>query len=191
MFMKKDSNEESIQPGAFQSSNDYVAQKTNTILKGSKLTGDINVSCDMELSGEVEGNINSDHDSNIVIQGICKGNIRTKGGDVSIDGELNSGDITAGGDIKIKGKFIGGKAEARGRIYINGEFDGKFEGDEIEIGANAKGKGEFLYNENISISKGAKVDVQINQSGEKSKPARKPADMKVINMDLPAAEKSG
>jgi cytoskeletal protein CcmA (bactofilin family) len=32
-------------------------QKTNSILKGSKLTGDIIISYDLELDGDVEGNI--------------------------------------------------------------------------------------------------------------------------------------
>jgi hypothetical protein len=50
----------------------------NTILKGSKLSGDIHVTCDLELSGDVEGNITSEQDSNIVIKGTCKGNIKTR-----------------------------------------------------------------------------------------------------------------
>ncbi len=60
----------------------------NTILKGSKLVGDINVTCDLKLSGDVEGNITSEGKSDIVIQGICKGNIITKEGSVDIEGEL-------------------------------------------------------------------------------------------------------
>ena len=100
-------------------------KKTNTLLKGSKLTGDINISYDLELSGEVEGSITSEHDSNIVIKGVCKGNIKTKEGSVEIEGELTNGDIIAGGDIKITGKFNGGMAKSRGRGFVDGEFSGK------------------------------------------------------------------
>ncbi len=32
-------------------------RKVNNILKGCKVTGNINVTCDMVLSGDVEGNI--------------------------------------------------------------------------------------------------------------------------------------
>jgi hypothetical protein len=39
------------------------SKKSNTILKGSKLTGDINVTCDLELAGDVEGNITSKKES--------------------------------------------------------------------------------------------------------------------------------
>jgi cytoskeletal protein CcmA (bactofilin family) len=137
-----------------ESSNKDIANKivdakngngdVNTILKGSKLTGDINVTYDLELSGDVEGNITSQQDSNIVIKGTCKGNIETREGDVDIEGELQSGNITAGRNVQILGKFTGGEVTTKGKIYVNGEFNGKLEGNEIEIGANAQGKGEFL-----------------------------------------------
>lgn len=55
----------------------------NTILKGSKLIGDINITCDLELSGDVKGNITSEKNSNIVIKGTCNGNIETKEGNVN------------------------------------------------------------------------------------------------------------
>ncbi len=135
----------------------------NTIQRGSKLKGDINITCDLELSGDVEGNITSQGNSNIVIKGTCKGNIETREGNVKIEGEMQSGNITAGGNVTISGKFNGGEVKAKGKIYINGEFNGKLEGNEIEIGANARGKGELYYEEFISISKGAKVAGQINQ----------------------------
>ncbi len=140
----------------------------NTILKGSKLTGDINVTCDLELSGEVEGNIKATEDSNIVIKGTCSGNIETKGS-VEIDGELKSGNISAGNDVKISGKFNGGEVKAKGRIYINGVFNGKLEGSEVEIGSKAQGTGEITYKEYISISKGAKVEIQISRVQKESK----------------------
>ena len=187
MFKRREPIVEDVKPDT-NKTNKVIPQKTNTIMKGSKLTGDINVSCDLELSGEVEGNINSDQNSNIVIQGICKGNIRTREGSVTIKGELKGGDIIAGGDIKLAGKFNGGKAEAQGKIYINGEFNGKFEGNEIEVGSGARGKGEFLYRETISISSGAKVEVQISQLKEDIKAVKKPPEMKVVNMGLSPAK---
>ncbi len=153
----------------------------NKILKGSKLIGDINITCDLELSGDVEGNITSMQDSNILIKGICKGNIETKEGSVDIEGELRSGNITAGKDVKITGKFNGGEVTAAGKIFVNGEFKGKLEGNDIEIGANSKGKGEILYKEYISISRGAKVDVQISQSKEALKEVKIPPKKKAAD----------
>jgi cytoskeletal protein CcmA (bactofilin family) len=157
----------------------------NTILKGSKLTGDIHVTCDMELSGDVEGNITSTQKSNIIIKGTCKGNIETKEGSVDIDGELQGGNITAGKDVKISGKFNGGEVKAKGKIYVDGEFNGKLEGNDIEIGSNDSGKGEILYREYISISRGAKVDVQISRiqaelKAVKIQPETKAADIKPV-----------
>jgi len=157
----------------------------NKILKGSKLIGDINVTCDLELSGDVEGNITSIQNSNILIKGICKGNIETKEGSVDIEGELSGGNIIAGKDVKISGKFNGGEIKAGGKIFIDGEFNGKLEGDDIEIGANSSGKGEIFYKEYISISRGAKIDVQISQTKDalreiKSPPKTKAAETKLI-----------
>ena len=103
MFKRKEPIVENVKPVVAKSTK-VISQKANTIMKGSKLTGDINVSCDMELSGEVEGNINSDSNSNIVIQGICKGNIRTKEGSVTIEGELIGGDIVAGSMAPMSGE---------------------------------------------------------------------------------------
>ena len=153
---------------------DTKARNTNvnTILKGSKLIGDINITCDLELSGDVEGNITSSQDSNIVIKGTCSGNIETTGGSVNIEGELKNGNISAGNDVKISGKFNGGEVKAKGKIYVNGEFNGKLEGNEIEIGSNAQGSGEILYREFISISKGAKVEIHISQVQEGLKPVK-------------------
>jgi cytoskeletal protein CcmA (bactofilin family) len=141
----------------------------NTILKGSKLTGNIHVTCDLELSGDVEGNIVSEQDSNITIKGTCKGNIETKGGNVMIEGELRDGNITAGGDVRVSGDFNGGEVKAKGKIYVNGGFNGRLEADEIEIGSNAHGKGELFYKETISIAKGAKIEAQISQTQQELK----------------------
>ena len=150
----------------------------NKILKGSKLLGDINIACDLELSGDVEGNITSTQGSNIMIKGICKGNIETKEGSVDIEGELNSGNIMSGKDVKITGKFNGGEVQAVGKIFIDGQFNGKLEGNEIEIGPNSVGKGEIFYKEYISISKGAKVEVKISQSRESLREIKIPTKTK-------------
>jgi cytoskeletal protein CcmA (bactofilin family) len=157
------------------------SSSVNKILKGSKLTGDINVTCDLELSGDVEGNITSTQNSNILIKGVCKGNIETKEGSVDIEGELCGGNITAGKDVKISGKFTGGEVKAVGKIFIDGEFNGKLEGNDIEIGANSSGKGEILYKEYISISRGAKVEVQISQTKEALKEVETPPKTKAVD----------
>ena len=154
------------------------SSNVNKILKGSKLIGDIKVTCDLELSGDVEGNITSMQKSDILIKGVCKGNIETKEGSVDIEGELNGGNITAGKDVKITGKFNGGEVKAQGKIFVDGEFDGKLEGNDVEIGANSSGKGEIFYKEYISIAKGAKVDVQISKAKEGLKEVKTPAKKK-------------
>ena len=136
--------------------------KVNTILKGSKLTGDINVTCDVELSGDIEGNIKAVQNSKIVIKGTCNGMVEAREGSVYIEGELKGGNIIAGNNVNISGKFSGGEIKAK-KIYINGEFSGKLEGDEIEIGPGAQGNGEIRYKEYISISKGAQVEAQISR----------------------------
>jgi cytoskeletal protein CcmA (bactofilin family) len=191
MFKKKDSEPEYIKLDnhVTGSAQDAGKSKINTILKGSKLTGDINVTCDLDLSGEVEGNIHSEQDSNIIIKGICRGNIKTREGSVDLQGELVGGDVTAGGDVKISGKFNGGMVKAKGKIYVNGEFKGRLEGNEIEIGPNAKGSGELIYNEFISVSRGAQVEAQISQLQKELKAVKKSPedakrpDMKVINIE--------
>jgi cytoskeletal protein CcmA (bactofilin family) len=168
---------------------DVKQQKPNTIVKGSKLTGDIVISYDLELDGEVEGNITSEQKSNIVIKGNCNGNIKTKEGSVDIKGSMINGDIVSGGDIRITGKFNGGKAESKGKVYVDGEFSGMLHGNEIEIGPKASGKGELFYKEFISIARGAKVDVKINRQQAEQKEKKKDTESKVINMELPVQEK--
>jgi len=157
------------------------SSSVNKILKGSKLIGDINVTCDLELSGDVEGNITSLQNSNILITGVCKGNIETKEGSVDIEGELHGGNITAGKDVKISGKFNGGEVKAAGKIFVDGEFNGNLEGNDIEIGPNSRGKGEIYYKEFISISRGAKVDVQISQTRESLKEVKSPPKTKAAD----------
>ena len=154
------------------------SSSVNKILKGSKLTGDINVTCDLEVSGDVDGNITSMKNSNILIKGVCKGNIETKEGSVEIEGELSGGNITAGKDVKISGKFNGGEVKAVGKIFVDGEFSGKLEGNDVEIGANSSGEGEIFYKEYISISRGAKIDVQVSQTKEALKEVKTPPKTK-------------
>ena len=155
-----------------------VTKSVNTIFKGSKLIGDINITSDLELSGEVEGSITSIKDSNIILKGICKGNIETKEGSVYIEGSLEGGNIVAGKEVSITGKFNGTGIKAINRIYVNGEFNSRLEADEIEIGPKAVGKGELHYKELISIAKGAKVNVQIGQSQSELKVVNKSNEKK-------------
>lgn len=177
MFKRRESGMDEVRKDVYEPEpkNSYpVNQGKNTLLKGSRLTGDIIVSYDLELNGEVEGNIVSEKKSNVMIRGVCKGNIKTDEGSVTIEGEFNDGDILSGGDVRITGKFRGGRIEAKGKIYINGEFNGTLQGNEIEIGSDAQGSGEFLYREYISIAKGSKVEVRIAQIKDVSKDEMKP-----------------
>ncbi len=163
MFNRQDSPQhEPVVSGPVPAPKSTTGQRTvNRILKGSRMAGDVQVDCDMELSGEVEGNITSETDSNIVIKGVCKGGITTKEGSVSIQGELKGGDIVAGSDVTITGKFGGGKVSARGKIHVDGEFNGVLEAQEIEVGPSAKGAGRLLYRDSISIAKGAQIEGEI------------------------------
>jgi cytoskeletal protein CcmA (bactofilin family) len=146
-------------------------RKTNNIIKGSKVTGDISVSCDLVVSGNVVGNITALEDSNVVIKGSCKGNIETRRGDA--------------------GKFTGGEVKAGGKIYVNCEFTGRLEGNEIEIGAHAHIRGELFYKEFITISRGAKVEVHLSRIEKESKGENKTPKNKVVEMKPPVKELSG
>ena len=150
-------------------------QAANAINKGSKVTGNIVIMQDLVITGDVEGDITGEEKSNIIIKGTCKGNIRTKGGSVELEGEMSGGDIVAGGYVKVTGKFRGGKIQARERIVINGEFSGSLESNDIEVGACGRGKGEIVYKDSICIQKGAKVEGRITRiEGErKPEPERK------------------
>lgn len=155
----------------------------NSILKGSKLTGDILISYDLALDGDVEGNITSEQKSNVVIKGNCKGSIRVKEGNVSIEGEMSHGDIIAGGNVSITGTFNGGKIEAQGKIFLDGTCNGTLTGKDIEIGHNAKGTGELLYRDTISIAKGAIVEIQIRKAGDEQKKPKKTDDAKKTSVE--------
>ena len=156
--------------------------KVNNILKGSKVTGDINVTCDLILSGDVEGNITAKDNSNIVIKGSCKGNVESGSGDVDVRGELRNGNITTGGNVSISGKCTGGEVKAKGKIFVNCQFSGRLEGNEIEIGANAHVTGEVFYTEYISVSRGAKVEVHLCRIQEESKGNNKAPEKNIIDM---------
>ena len=186
---QKDENEK-INNSEEHLSENFSEKKTNTILKGNNLIGDINVTCDLELSGDIEGNITSVQHSNIVIKGICKGNIETSEGNVDIQGELQGGNITAGNDVNILGKFNGGHVKANGKIYVNGEFNGKLQAKEIEIGANARGKGDIQYEESISIAKGSRVEGQINQVQE-LKLIKNTSGTEALDIEPPSKEMTG
>jgi len=166
-------------------------RKVNNILKGSKVTGDINVTCDLVLSGDVVGNITARDNSSIVIKGSCKGNIESGRGDVDIRGELRSGNITTDGNVSISGKFTGGEVKAGGKIFVNCEFNGRLEGTEIEIGANAHVKGELFYKEYISVSRGAKVEVHLCRIQEETKKEHKTTEKKVQDIKPPVKELIG
>lgn len=190
MFRKWGQNTD-VKANKTEGSSENIAKKIitpekNTILKGSKLIGDISVTCDLELSGVIEGNITSEQDSNIVIKGSCKGNITTKEGNVAIEGELNSGNIKAGNDVSISGRFNGGEVKAEGKIYLDGEFQGRFEANEIEIGPGASGNGELLYRECISIAKGAKIEGQISRVQEELKLVKSPPESNIADINPPA-----
>lgn len=177
---EKSSIESLVKPGA---------QGMNAIQKGSKVTGNFVITQDIQITGDIEGNITGENSANIFIKGTCKGNIKTKGGSVEIDGDMSGGDITAGGYVKVTGKFHGGKIQAKERIHINGEFSGSLESNDIEVGSSAQGKGEIFYKESLCIQKGARVEGRITRTELDRKPEaeRKPAERK----EEPAAIKKG
>ncbi len=148
----------------------------NTMCKGSKVSGNLVVSQDLQMIGDIEGNITAENNANIVIKGICKGNIDAKGGSVEIEGEMSGGNISAGGSVKVTGKFLGGKIQAKDKIHIDGEFTGSLESTEVELGAAARGKGEIVYKETLSIQKGAKIEGKVTRAEAVRMPApeRKP-----------------
>jgi cytoskeletal protein CcmA (bactofilin family) len=156
-----------------------VEQGINTICKGSKVTGNMIVSQDLQMNGDLEGNITAENNASIFIKGTCKGDIDAKGGSVEIEGEMSGGNISAGGYVKVTGKFLGGKIQAKDKIHINGEFTGSLESNDVELGAAARGKGEILYKETLCIQKGAKMEGKVTRveaermPGPERKPERK------------------
>jgi cytoskeletal protein CcmA (bactofilin family) len=150
-------------------------QGLNALCKGSKITGNLVVSQDLQMNGDIEGNITAENNASIFIKGTCKGNIEAKGGSVEIEGEMSGGNISAGGYVKVTGKFLGGKIQAKDRIHINGEFTGSLESNVVELGDAARGKGEILYKETLSVQQGAKVEGKVTRAGAAMPgPERKP-----------------
>ena len=151
-------------------------QGFNTITKGSKITGNMVISQDLQMDGDLEGNITAENNASIFIKGTCKGNIDAKGGSVEIEGEMSGGNINAGGYVKVTGKFLGGKIQAKDKIQINGEFTGSLESNEVELGSAARGKGEILFREAVCIQKGAKVEGKVTRADVQRQltPERKP-----------------
>jgi cytoskeletal protein CcmA (bactofilin family) len=151
-------------------------QGMNTIFKGSKVTGNMVVSQDLQMNGDLEGNITAENNASIFIKGTYKGNIDAKGGSVEIEGEMSGGNISAGGYVKVTGKFLGGKIQAKDKIHINGEFTGSLESNEVELGAAARGKGEILYKETLCIQKGAQMEGKVTRAEAERMPGpeRKP-----------------
>ncbi len=157
-------------------------QGINIISKGSKITGNMVVSQDLQMNCDIEGNITAENNASIFIKGTCKGNIEAKGGSVEIEGEMSGGNIIAGGYVNVTGKFLGGKIQAKDRIHVNGEFTGSLESNEVELGVAARGKGEIFYKETLCIQKGAKVEGNITRADgqrmpvqeRKPEPERKP-----------------
>jgi cytoskeletal protein CcmA (bactofilin family) len=164
--------------------------RINTILKGSKLVGNITVAQDLEFSGDVEGNITAEQKSNVVIRGNCKGNITAREGNIELEGDVSNGDIIAGGSVRITGNFRGRKIEAKEKIYINGEFAGTLESSEIELGPNARGKGELIYRDYVSIHRGAHIEAQIHRVGKELGEERKISNTRVIDFESPSQKKS-
>src|SRR5512143_2451436 len=113
-------------------------QGINTIFKGNKVTGNMVVSQDLQMNGDLEGNITAENNASIFIRGTCKGNIDAKGGSVEIEGEMSGGNISAGGYVNVTGKYLGGKIQAKDRIHIDGEFSGSLESNEVELGSSAR-----------------------------------------------------
>jgi len=147
-------------------------QGINMICRGSKVTGNMVVNQDLQMNGDLEGNITAANNASIFVKGTCKGNIDAKGGSVEIDGEMSGGNISAGGYVKITGKFLGGKIQAKDKIHINGEFTGSLESNEVELGAAARGKGEILYKETLCIQQGAKMEGKVTRAEAERMPGQ-------------------
>lgn len=193
MFKKKEytSDNTDLDYSVMNSVENIDKHKTNSILKGSKLTGDILISYDLQLDGDVEGKITAEQQSNVVIKGNCRGSINVKEGNVDIEGQMSDGDIIAGGNVSVTGTFNGGKIEAKGKISVNGKFNGTLNGREIEIGPDAEGTGDLFYRESISIAKGASVEIQIKKTGELQKKPKELADAEVVNIEPSVREAIG
>lgn len=226
MFKKHltDTESASAENNETGSGRDAANEVVNTILKGTRITGNMDITGDLKFSGEIEGNITSKQDSNIVINGICRGSVETVEGNVDINGELQNGNIaagrnvsilgkftngrveknpemgeenidtsgechggniTAGRNISILGEFSGGEVKSNGKVYVNGEFNGKLECNEIDIGPNARGKGELFYKEQISISRGAQIEAKITRTRKELMIIKDPPGNNLADINAP------
>jgi cytoskeletal protein CcmA (bactofilin family) len=149
----------------------FPEQGINTMCKGTKIIGNMVINQDLQMNGDLEGNITAENNASIFIKGTCKGNIDAKGGSVEIEGEMSGGNISAGGYVNVTGKFLGGKIQAKDKIFVNGEFTGSLESNEVELGAAARGQGEILYKDTLSVQKGAKMEGKVTRAG-----AQRPAE---------------
>jgi len=163
-------------------------QGINAICKGSKITGNMVVSQDLQMNGEIEGNITAENNASIFIKGTCKGDIDAKGGSVEIEGEMSGGNISAGGHVKVTGKFLGGKIQAKDKIHINGEFTGSLESNEVELGPAARGKGEIMFKEAICIQRGAQMEGKVTRSETERMPV---AERKPERKEEPKTQRKG
>ena len=163
-------------------------QGINIISKGSKITGNIVVSQDLQMNCDIEGNITAENNASIFIKGTCKGNIEAKGGSVEIEGEMSGGNISAGVYVKVSGKFLGGKIQAKDKIHINGEFTGSLESNVVELGDAARGKGEILYKETLCIQKGAQMEGKVTRSETERMPV---AERKPERKEEPKTQRKG
>lgn len=161
----------------------------NVILRGSRLVGDITVTQDIEISGNVEGNVVSDGKCDIIIRGVCRGNITSREGNVEVDGEMLGGDIRAGGSVRITGKFLGGRVEAGDRIFLNGEFSGTLLANDIELGAATRGQGELFFRDYITIQRGAHVDVRIHRAKEMGEAIGESQGKSAMDLEMSLHEK--
>jgi len=136
-------------------------QKPNFLVQGSRLIGNVTVSSDLEISGEVQGNITAKETASICLKGACKGSIETAGGDVVLEGDLTEGNIKAGRDVSITGSFKGSSVSAQGKAYIDGEFTGTLKAKDVEVGPHARIQGEIHYSGLFSVEKGAVIGCQL------------------------------
>ena len=104
---------------------------------------------------------------------------------------MQKGNITAGSNVTISGKYKGGEIKAKGKIIIHSDFNGKLEGNGIEIGPKARVKGELIFKETISITKGAEVDGLISKTQEELAMTKSAHEKHTVNIKPLLKEVSG
>ncbi len=125
--------------------------RSTVIEKGTEIQGDLKIKGNLEMYGEVIGNI--DCESHVVLDGIVKGNI------VCHSAQFDGGVVT--GDVLSKDKvYFGEKTEVFGELRANvAEVFGKIKGDcQVTSDLFVKGSGAVIGDinaGNITIEKGA------------------------------------